>query len=81
MYSAILVHALINFAPPKRRAGFTKQDELRKRAGISGKDRQSKASIDRVDLVGLAAERRSTMTMYLILGHSHCIPMVDLIRL
>jgi hypothetical protein len=57
MYSAILVHTLTNFAPHKRLAGFTTQDELRKRTGISGKDRQSKASVDRVDLVGQAAER------------------------
>ena len=50
MYSAILVHALIDFAPLKRCAGFTTQDELRKRAGISGKDRQSKVSVDGVAL-------------------------------
>ncbi len=81
MYSAILVHALIKLAPPKRGAGVATQDKLRMRAGISGKDRQSKASVDGVGLVGQAAERRSTMTMYLILGHSHCFPMVDLSRL
>ncbi len=42
MYSAILVPVLINFALSKRCAGFTTQDELRKRFGISGKGRQSK---------------------------------------
>jgi hypothetical protein len=60
MYSAILVRAWINFAPPKRYAGFTIQDELRKRAGISGKDRQSTGSVDREGLVG----QRSGMAKY-----------------
>jgi hypothetical protein len=45
MYSAILVHASINLARPKCCAGFATHDELRRRVGISGKDRQSKASV------------------------------------
>src|ERR1700733_9975305 len=77
MYSAILVHALINFAPPN--AAWTSLQRMNSACEPVYPERVAKVRDRRwVGLVSHAPERRSTITMYLILGHSHCFLMVDL---
>jgi hypothetical protein len=80
MYSAILVHALIDFAPPNdARASLHKMNSASE--PVYPETIVKVRAVDGEGLVSHVSEWRSTMTTYLILRHSHRFPMVDLSRL